>query len=101
MITAATPPRSVIASNACSPSDGEHRTAARAGGMRSLSEPARCGSVRQTVNDIVDAEFIRLVGLVDRPKARPGPFPELRHIGVVVDDHLQTLGWIVVLVDAA
>src|SRR5215510_16469856 len=51
--------------------------------------------VREPVHDVVDAELVGLVGVVDGTEPGAGPFPELRDIGVVVDDHLQPLGWIV------
>src|SRR4029079_19584814 len=56
-----------------------------------------CGSVRETVDHVVDADLVGLVGFADRTQPETRPLPELRHIGVVVDDHLQAFGWIVVL----
>ena len=57
--------------------------------------------MRQPVNDVVDAQFVGFVGVVDWPESGAGPFPELRDVGVVVDDHLQPLGRIVVFEHAA
>src|SRR5580765_2868173 len=53
--------------------------------------------VRQPVDDVVHAELVGFVRFVDRPQPRARPLPELRHIGVVVHDHLQALAAIVVL----
>src|SRR2546423_13946582 len=58
----------------------------------------RHASVRQPVDQIIHAELVRLVGLIERPEAAAGPLPELRHVGVVVDDRHQPLARIVVLV---
>src|SRR6266850_5188068 len=54
--------------------------------------------VRQTVHEVVDAQLVRLVGLIDGTKSLARPFPELRDIGVVVDDDLEPLARIVVLI---
>jgi len=56
--------------------------------------------VCETVDQVIHAELIRLVGLIERTKAPAGPLPELRDVGVVVDDGHQTLASIVVLEDA-
>ena len=56
--------------------------------------------MRHAVEEIVHAELVRLVGVVHRPQSAAGPFPELRDVGVVVDDHDEPLLRIVVLVDA-
>src|SRR5689334_22540041 len=48
-------------------------------------------SMRQGVDQVVDSELVRLVGLVERPQTKPRPLPELRHVGVVVDDRHQPL----------
>src|SRR5262249_59885162 len=57
-------------------------------------------SVRQPVDQIVHAELVSLVGLIERPQAAAGPLPELGDVGVVVDDRHQPLRRVVVLVDA-
>src|SRR5215831_6746246 len=58
-------------------------------------------SVRQPVHDVVHAQLVGFVRVVDRTQAGTGPLPELRDVGVVVDDHLEPLCRIVVFVDAA
>src|SRR5437588_1015644 len=55
--------------------------------------------VRHPVNDVVDADFVRFIGLVDRFEAGIGPLPVLRDVGVVVDHHHDPLRRIVVLID--
>src|SRR2546422_3138782 len=52
------------------------------------------------VHDVVDAELVRLVRLVDRFQTRIGKLPELRDVGVEVHHDQQPLGRIVVLEDA-
>src|SRR5262249_25603675 len=59
--------------------------------------PLSCGSVAETVDHVIDADLIGLVGFAHRTQPETRPLPELRDVGVVVDDHLQALGWIVVL----
>src|SRR5262252_1676214 len=54
--------------------------------------------VCKAINQIVDAELVRLVGVVERSQAAAGPLPVLRDVGVVVDDHHQAPRRIVVLV---
>src|SRR5262249_25328763 len=51
------------------------------------------------VNDVVHAELVRFVRLVDRFESRVRPLPVLRDVGVVVDHHHDPLRRIVVLVD--
>src|SRR5262245_40768208 len=58
-------------------------------------------SVRQSVHDVVHAEFICLVRFVDGFDPGIRPFPELGNIGVVIDHHHQALRRVVVFVDAA
>src|SRR5262245_56827700 len=55
------------------------------------------GSMRETVDQIIDAQLVRLVRFVERPEPSPRPFPVLRDVGVVVDHHQQPLRGIVVL----
>src|ERR687890_733913 len=57
--------------------------------------------VCQPVDDRVDAELIGLVGVVDRAEAAARPFPELRDVGVVADEHLQPFPRVVVLEEPA
>src|SRR4029077_5487536 len=59
------------------------------------------GSVSETVDHVVDADLIGLVGFAHRTQPETRPLPELRDVGVVVDDHLQALGRIVVLEQSA
>src|SRR5207248_10125367 len=54
-------------------------------------------SMRHAVDEVIDAELVRFVRLIDRAKAGARPLPELRHVGVVVDDDLQALVRVVVL----
>src|SRR5262249_27244462 len=58
-------------------------------------------SMAQAVDDVVDAQLVGLVRVADRPKTGAGPLPELRDVGVVVDDHLQPLAGIVVFEEPA
>ncbi len=60
-----------------------------------------CSSVCEAVDDVVHAELVRLIGVADRREAGAGEFPEVRDVGVEVDDRDQALGRIVVLIDAA
>src|SRR5262245_6419619 len=55
--------------------------------------------VCHSINDVVHAEPVRLVRLVDRFEAGVRPLPELRDVGVVVNHHHDPLLRIVVLVD--
>src|SRR6266850_175345 len=57
--------------------------------------------VGHPVNDVVDAELVRLVRLVDRFESRIGKFPVLRDVGVEVHHDQQPFGRIVVFEDAA
>src|SRR3954469_18903125 len=65
-----------------------------------VTSATRGMSVREAVDQVIDAELVGLVGLIERAKAAAGPLPELRYVGVVVDDRHQPLGSIVVLEDA-
>src|SRR6185503_7953165 len=56
--------------------------------------------MRHPVDDVVDAELVRFVRLIDRPQPDARPLPELRDVGVVVHDHLQPLARLVVLEDS-
>src|SRR5580765_2514186 len=70
--------------------------------VSTIRHPSRSGGrlVRQAIDEVVHAELVRLVGLIEGAKAAPGPFPELRDVGVVVDDGHQPLAAVVVLEDA-
>src|SRR5437764_4590471 len=56
--------------------------------------------VREAVDQVIHAELVRLIRLIEGPQSAAGPLPELRDIGVVVDDRHQTLAGIVVFEDA-
>src|SRR3954466_1163592 len=71
---------------------------ARRNGALSVPGVFSIRSVRQTVHEVVDAQLVRFVGLIDGTKSLARPFPELRDVGVVVDDDLEPLALIVVLV---
>src|SRR5215475_10941841 len=57
-------------------------------------------SVSQSVDDVVDAELVQLVGLRGWEEPRARPLPRFADVVVDVADHHQTLFRIVVLVDA-
>src|SRR5665213_3062341 len=63
--------------------------------------PGRQGSVRQRVDQVVDAELVCFVRFVDWAKPLRGEFPIVRDVGVEVDHHHQTLLGIIVLEDSA
>ena len=54
----------------------------------------------KAVDQVIHAELVRLVGLIEWAQAAAGPLPELRDVGVVVDDGHQPLAAIVILEDA-
>src|SRR5262245_18625524 len=54
-------------------------------------------SVGEAIDHVVDADLVGLIGFVHRTQPETRPLPELRDVGVVVDDHLQALRRIVVL----
>src|SRR5580693_1223655 len=53
--------------------------------------------VGQSVHHVVNAEFVRVIGKIDRNQARVRPFPVLRDVVVEIGDEHQPLGGIVVL----
>src|SRR5581483_1606126 len=72
--------------------EGSASTVCGAPLTRTVMEAMGClRLVGQAVVDVVHAELVRLVRLVDRAQSGARPLPELRHVGVVVDDHLQAL----------
>src|SRR5262249_45209743 len=65
-----------------------------------VSSQTSAWSVREAVNQIVHTELVGLVRLIERAQPAARPLPELRDVGVVVDDGHQALGSIVVFEDA-
>src|SRR5438034_1434631 len=57
-------------------------------------------SVCKAVDQVIHAELVRLVGLIERAQAAAGPLPKLRDVGVVINDGHQPLAPIVILEDA-
>src|SRR5262245_26176394 len=74
---------------------------------RASAERARAGApgaerrllMSHAVQDVVDAELVGLIGLVNWPEPGCGELPEVRHVGVVVHQGHHRLLRVVVLID--
>src|SRR5262245_57755898 len=74
-------------------------SATSSGESKSTVSVSKAISVSHPIHDVVDADLVRLVGLVNRFESGVGQLPVLGDVGVVVDHHHDPLRRVVVLVD--